>query len=209
MILVARFQFGWYAGLRFADTRLNIDYRKCYWKKMGEKITRLFFALWPDDEVRAQIAKNLNRINFDHNKNRLVTNSNLHITLHFVGNTPIDQMGCLDRQARQCKGEPFDLTLDCSGYFKKPKVFWFGPQRVPRSLSDLHRNLGDMISECEYTPETRPYSPHVTVVRKIYQAPEPVALEPVHWQVDRFVMVESVSVPRGVRYEVVKSYPLD
>lgn len=175
---------------------------------MGEREVRLFFALWPDDEVRFQISENLNRINIDCNRSRLVTNSNLHITLHFVGNTPIDQMDFLDRQARQCKGEIFDLTLDCSGYFKKPKVFWFGSQRVPRSLSDLHRNLGEKISECEYTPETRPYSPHVTVARKIYQAPEPVALEPVHWQVDRFVMVESVSVPGGVRYEVVKSYPL-
>lgn len=172
------------------------------------KHARLFFALWPNDEIRLQIAKNLKRFNLDQHKSRLVTNDNLHLTLHFIGNTSITEMKCLDRQARQCNGKPFDLTLDCSGYFKKPKVFWLGSRRVPRSLSNLHRNLGELISECEYVLELRPYSPHVTVARKVYQAPEPASFEPVHWRVNRFVMVESVSVFGGVRYEVVESYPL-
>ena len=172
------------------------------------KDVRLFFALWPDDEVRSKIAENLSRVNFDHNKSRLVTNSNLHITLHYIGNTSIDQMNCLNRQARQYNGEPFDLTLDCAGHFQKPKVFWFGCKRVPRSMYQLHQNLGRKIGKCEYTPETRVFSPHVTVVRKIYRAPESLPIEPVHWCVDRFVMVESVSVCGGVKYEVVESYPL-
>ncbi len=172
------------------------------------KDVRIFFALWPDDEVRFQITENLHRFNLDRNKGRLVTGSNLHLTLHFVGNTSIAEKKCLDQQASLVNAEPFDLTLDCSGYFKKPKVFWLGPRQVLRSLSDLHRNLGEKIAECEYTPETRAYSPHITVARKIYQAPEPVSFEPVHWRVERFVMVESVSNTGSVRYEVVENYSL-
>lgn len=171
------------------------------------KNVRLFFALWPDDEVRIQIAENLNHFKFDHGKSRLVTNSNLHLTLHFVGNTSMAEMKCLDAQARLVNAEPFDLTLDCSGYFKKPKVFWLGSRKVPDSLIELHHNLGREISECEYIPETRPYSPHLTVARKIYQAPEAVVFEPVHWHIERFVMVEAISVSGGIRYDVVQSYP--
>ena len=169
---------------------------------------RLFFALWPDDDVRFQIVENLRRFELDRNKSRPVTPGNLHLTLHFVGNVSIAEMKCLDRQARQVKAEKFDLSLDYSGYFKKPKVLWLACRTVPRALIDLQQNLGRQIAECEYTPEERPYSPHLTVARKIYQAPEPVAVAAIHWQVDRFVMVESISDFAGVRYEVVKSYSL-
>jgi len=173
-----------------------------------KKDVRLFFALWPDDEVRAQIASVLNQINLDRGKCRLVKNSNLHLTLHFIGNTSIAEMKCLDLHARGFNAEPFEFRLDCSGYFKKPKVFWIGCQTVPQALFDLHGNLAEQISQCAYKPETRPYSPHMTVARKFTELPGSIPFEPVLWQVDRFVLVGSISVSEGVRYEVVKSYPL-
>jgi 2'-5' RNA ligase len=173
-----------------------------------KKDVRLFFALWPDDEVRAQIVAILNQINLDRVKCRLVKNSNLHLTLHFIGNTSIAEMKCLDLHARGFDAESFEFTLDCSGYFKKPKVFWIGCQAVPQALFDLHRNLAEQISQCAYKPETRPYSPHMTVARKFTEVPGSIPFEPVLWQVDRFVLVKSVSVPGGVRYEVAESYSL-
>jgi len=173
-----------------------------------KKDVRLFFALWPDDEVRAQIASILNQINLDRDQCRLVKNNNLHLTLHFIGNTSIAEMKCLDRQARGFDAEPFELTLDCSGYFKKPKVIWIGCKSVPQVLYDLHGNLGGQIAQCAYTPETRPFSPHITVARKIIEPPGPIPFEPVPWQVNQFVLVKSISVPGGVRYEVVESYSL-
>jgi len=173
-----------------------------------KKDVRLFFALWPDDEVRAQIASIPNQINLDRDQCRLVKNSNLHLTLHFVGNTSFAEMKCLDLHARGFDAEAFEFTLDCSGYFKKPKVYWVGCQAVPQALFDLHRNLAEQISQCAYKPETRPFSPHITVARKITGAPGSTPFVPVLWQVGRFVLVESISVPGDVRYEVVESYPL-
>ena len=173
---------------------------------MGRKDIRLFFALWPDDEVRFQIAENLKRFNIDSPKSRLVTNNNLHLTLHFIGNTSIEEMKCLEVKARRVNAEPIELTLDYSGYFKKPKVLWFGCQVTPKALYDLQRNLGEQIARCAYTPEMRPYAPHVTVARKIIEQPGSILIEPVHWEVDRFVLVESISISGGVRYEVVESY---
>ena len=172
------------------------------------KDARLFFALWPDDEVRLKIAENLNRFNLDQNKSRLVANNNLHLTLHFVGNTSIAEIDCLEAQARLVNSRPFDLILGCSGFFQKPKVLWFGCQQAPRTLYDLHQNLGQKIAKCAFEPEARAFSPHVTVARKIIEAPEPIDFDPVHWQVNRFVLVESISISGGIRYEVVESYPL-
>ena len=173
-----------------------------------KKDVRIFFALWPDDGVRNKIAANLDRIDINRDKCRWVTNSNLHLTLHFVGNTSIAEMKCLDRQAREFDAEPFELTIDCSGYFKKPKVLWIGCQTAAEALYTLYGILGEQISQCAYTPETRPYSPHMTVARKFSEVPGTIPFESVLWQVNRFVLVESISVPGGVRYEVVESYPL-
>ncbi len=173
-----------------------------------KKDVRIFFALWPDEGLRIKIVENLNRIDLDRDKCRRVANSNLHLTLHFVGNTSIAEMECLDRQAREFDADPFELTLDSSGFFKKPKVLWIGCQAAPQALFDLQGNLGEQISQCAYTPETRPYSPHMTVARKIIGAPGSIPFGPVLWRVNRFVLVESTSGPGGVRYEVVESYPL-
>ena len=177
-------------------------------KMRSLKDVRIFFALWPDDEVRHQIAENLKLFNLDRNNGRFVTIANLHMTLHFVGNTSFAEMSCLDFQARLTEAKPFNLTLDCSGYFKKPQVLWFGCDTIPQALYDLHRHLGQHLKICAYTPESRPYSPHVTVARKIFEAPETVPIEPISWRVDRFVLVKSISISGGVRYEVVESYAL-
>ena len=172
------------------------------------KAVRLFFALWPDQTVRHRIASNLEYQDIDFNQCRLVSSNNLHMTLHFIGNTSLDEMACLERQASAVSAEPFNLMIDNSGYFKKPKVIWFACRQAPQALYDLHQALGRQISQCAFEPEQRPYSPHITVVRKINTEPPAVPLQPVPWKVDRFVLIESISIPGGVRYQTRKSYPL-
>lgn len=172
-----------------------------------KKDLRLFFALWPDDEVREKISQTLKA--FAANSGRVIPRYNWHMTLHFIGNTSFSEKNCLHRQALKLKSKAFDLIIDQSGYFKIPRVFWLGCREKPEALLDLQRNLGKEISRCDYQPEARPYSPHITVTRKLGQAPEPEPVKPVEWRVDRFVLVESVSIPNGVRYEVLESYELN
>lgn len=172
------------------------------------KDVRLFFALWPDDEVRFRIVENLKLFDLEENKGRIISSSNLHMTLHFIGNTSFAEMSCLTQQARLTRAESFDLTLDYSGYFRKPRVLWFGCRYVPQALYDLQRKLGRHLEVCDYTPEARTYSPHVSVARKFFPAPVAIPLAPVLWRVDRFVLVKSISKPAGVHYEVLESYAL-
>ena len=168
------------------------------------KDIRLFFALWPDNNVREEISGCLKA--FPSNSGRLVPKYNWHMTLHFVGNTTFDEKSCLDRQARKVCTKPFELTLDQTGFFKRPKVFWLGCSHVPKVLFDLQENLGKEISCCDYQPETRPYFPHLSVARKVMQPPEVSQMAVINWQVDRFVLIESVSESAGVRYQVLEEY---
>lgn len=172
-----------------------------------KKDIRLFFALWPGEEVREKIDQFLKTLAA--NGGHFIPRHNWHMTLHFVGNTSFAERDCLHRQAQKLRSRAFDLVIDQTGFFKKPKVSWLGISETPTALVDLQKNLGKEISQCEYQPEARPYSPHITVVRKVSDKPPVMSIEPIKWPVDKFVLVESVSVPQGVRYDVVESYGLD
>ncbi len=170
------------------------------------KDLRLFFALWPDERVRDSIEGYL--ASFPLSGGRVIPRHNWHMTLHFIGNTSFDEKGCLDRQARKVSATSFSLGIDQTGFFRKPKVFWLGCQKSPQALFDLQKDLGKQISRCEYQPETRPYSPHVTVARKVLQPPQHEHMAAINWQIDSFVLVESVSEVSGVRYRVLEEYLL-
>lgn len=168
---------------------------------------RLFFALWPNENVREQIAAALKT--FSIKAGRRVPRSNWHMTLHFIGNTSFEEKDCLHDKAGEVRAQPFQLLVDRAGYFKKPKILWLGCQQPAKALFDLQGELGARISHCEYQPETRPYSPHITVLRKVYERPQAQPFQPVPWRVDRFVLIESVTESDGIRYRVLEEYPLD
>ena len=170
------------------------------------KDLRLFFALWPDERVREQIAACL--CSFTAESGRIVPDYNWHMTLHFIGNTTFHEKSCLHRQARKLRAEPFDLFIDQTGFFRKPNVFWLGCDNPPKALFDLQKDLGKQISHCEYNPENRAYSPHITVARKVTAKPALGLNAKIPWHVDKFVLIESVSEPGGVRYRVLEEYLL-
>jgi len=171
-----------------------------------KKDIRLFFALWPNDEVREKITEFLNL--FPSKSGRVVPRYNWHMTLHFIGNTTFDEKDCLNSQAKTVKASAFELSIDKTGFFKKPKVFWLGCENHHKALFDLQTDLGKQISYCEYQPETRPYSPHITVARKVVKQPDLLLSNKIHWPVDRFVLIESVIENEAVRYKVREEYLL-
>jgi len=170
------------------------------------KDLRLFFALWPDNDVRNQIDAFMH--GFRKQAGRVVPRYNWHMTLHFIGNTSFVEKECLDRKAKLVSGKPFELCIDQTGYFKKPKVFWLGLERAPEALFNLQKNLGNEISQCQYQPEERAYSPHITVARKVQKLPDLNPPAGITWHIDRFVLIESVSEANGVRYRVMEEYLL-
>ncbi len=171
-----------------------------------KKDIRLFFALWPDEEVREHIGAFVDTIPAE--TGRVVPRYNWHMTLHFIGNTTFDEKVCLDKQARKVRANAFELTIDQTGFFRKPKVFWLGCEILPQALLNLQSNLGKETSQCEYVPETRAYSPHITVARKVTEKPALKLSSKITWHVDRFVLIESVSEAGGVRYRVLEEYLL-
>ena len=170
---------------------------------------RLFFALWPEEELVKQIHKAVQEPLAVTNGKR-VPKHNYHITLVYFGMADADQRACLERAAAKIHGQSFRLSLSQLGYFPKPKVNWLAPTALPDALLGLQTDLaGALVSHCAYQAEQRPYRPHLTLTRKSKRKTEQTEIEPIHWQVNRFVLVQSITHKEGAEYRVIKEWFLD
>ena len=163
---------------------------------------RLFFALWPSDVERESLLDCIHRLSKEQWQGRRVSPANLHITLHFLGNIPAGRVDCFIQQAKTVALPRFEIRLDKVGYFKKPKVLWLGCEHVADELQQLHYDLGRKIQHCGYQPESRAYTPHVTIWRKLPAAKYDLQIEPMSWHIDSFVLVKSVTHNSGVEYQI-------
>jgi len=171
------------------------------------KSRRLFFALWPSDEIRQNIVKTFSGLSLK-GKGRAIQAGNLHVTLHFVGQVTEEVKDCMHRAAQSVDSHGFEFKLDCLGYFPRSKVMWMGAQEHSAELTSLYKKLGMAIASCGYQLDPRAYAPHVTLMRKCSKPDfRPVDLS-IPWQVQEFVLVESINVEHGVQYRVIEKYPL-
>ena len=111
-----------------------------------KKDIRIFFALWPDEELRKQLQQAAELMTVTR-PGRRVPMYNLHLTLHFIGNVSFDEMACLQRQARQLRADGFEFMIDCHGYFKKPRVAWLGCNEIPATVSVLQQKTGPAVTK--------------------------------------------------------------
>jgi 2'-5' RNA ligase len=168
---------------------------------------RLFFALWPDDEVRAALdatGKSLlgKRI-------KRVPAANLHLTLAFAGSVTASVRRCLESSAGAIQLTPFDLTIDQCGHWHRPRIAWIGPTHTPSGLWSLVGAMRTAFESCGLQAETRPYQPHMTLARKISRLTNDTPITPVPWSIRSFSLIESVTDPRGVRYQRLVSWALE
>jgi RNA 2',3'-cyclic 3'-phosphodiesterase len=169
-------------------------------------MARLFFALWPNDEIRNKLSGVCNQ--FESEKTRLVKKTNLHITLEFLGEVSNEaQQELIEKVARiQCK--PFDIELVRIGWWQKPAILWIGTTHLPKSLIDLVTSIKKCVKQQGLKTDNREYKPHVTIARKVTQAV--VSKETFHipWHVNSFVLVVSKSTEAGVDYQVIHEWTL-
>ncbi len=167
---------------------------------------RLFFALWPDNNSRQQIAQINQQITFP-NMRKLIPD-NLHITLVFLGNVDDAIATAVQQRAGDIIAPPISLQFDELDYWVKPKVVCLTCQRQPKAVYQLVNALTAMLTEYPVRVEQRPYRAHITLARKAKQRPE-LNFSPVVINADSFALVESISTEKGVRYQVRERWLLE
>lgn len=162
---------------------------------------RLFFALWPDDAVRARLAPLAAACG-----GRRVPGDSLHLTLAFLGPTDAARRDCCERAAAAVPFVPFELVLSEVQWQRRRGIVWAVAAEVPAELAALVAALNEGLRGCGYAPEARAFRAHVTLARKVRRA-RPGSLDPVRWAVDRFWLVSSQLAPGGSRYTLERCWP--
>lgn len=167
---------------------------------------RYFFALWPDEDIRRQLEAVSDGLPGD--CGRKVRSENLHITLVFLGNIEDAVMERMRSVVDGIKCRTFTLTLNLYGWWKRPRVIWLGTDTVPGALEELASHLNSVAAEHDVHVDSRPYAPHLTLVRKAKRPLAGFSYGPIHWQIRDFCLVQSITRAAGAEYRVVQNWPL-
>lgn len=139
---------------------------------------------------------------------RWVPENNIHITLKFLGDTSPANVEILKKiltvEANQV--QPFDLQIEGVGAFpsiRRPRVIWVGVETPPVLLA-LQRAIDVETQRLGYTPEDRPFSPHLTLGRLAHNAsPEEIR------QVGDLLAASKVSISASVHVKTVVLFRSD
>lgn len=133
---------------------------------------RSFIAIELSDEARTALAKLQNRLKtiVPTQTVRWTAPENIHLTLHFLGNIEASQVDPV-KQLLHLSGAAspsFTLSLSGLGCFpntRRPRIVWTGVLGQTEALVKLYHDLRERLLVIDYSPEARPYSPHLTIGR--------------------------------------------
>jgi 2'-5' RNA ligase len=174
---------------------------------MAAATLRVFFAVWPEPSLRASLAALAAEIARE-SRGRPTAPENLHLTLAFLGEQPSSRMAALCALAARVAGQPFALTLDEIGCFRKASIAWLGASAPQLELVALHERLANELRARGFPIDERPYAPHLTLARRIEAAIRRSLPAPIIWKVSSFALMASETTASGPSYRNLAEWPL-
>jgi RNA 2',3'-cyclic 3'-phosphodiesterase len=165
---------------------------------------RVFFALWPDADTRGRIVSVTEALRLA-GEARPVRRENLHMTLAFVGEVAAPRLAVLQQIGGAQRASSCTIKVDAYEYWREPQVMVAVARETPAALTLLATRLRAASNVRQPEP---PLRAHVTLARKVVQAPVPQAMSPFDWIARSFSLVRSdTGGPQSV-YTVVDTWPL-
>jgi len=187
---------------------------------------RLFVALEPPDPVRRRLAAIQERLRREAGRHsdevRWVPPANIHLTLQFLGAVPEERVDAIRQalaEAAACS-RPLRLELHGAGGFpsaRRPRVVFTALGGELDELARLAAEIATRLAPLGFSPEERPFSPHLTQGRARDGRGAPglggalaaaASDEPVPWRANEVVLFRSQLSPAGARYEPVARWRL-
>ena len=188
---------------------------------------RLFLAIDIPPRTREIITTVQNRFKDLGFKISLVRTGNIHLTLKFLGDTPLEQITNIKKRVSEAVGSisVCKLALDGVGVFpnfKKPRILWIGLKDPHKHLKVLQENIDLKMMQLGFPREKKKFNPHLTLARikhtkgKIKECFEDLKQEiesvpPIDsefFQVDSVRLIQSELTPKGSIYTILEKFPL-
>lgn len=131
---------------------------------------RSFIAVELPGPVQKAVGKLLRELSSPNDGIRWVPADHLHLTLKFLGDVDNTEVPAVCQTIRRaCVGvSPFDLQVHGTGGFpssQRARVLFAGLEDPSGQLRELVANLERELSELGFKPESRDYTPHLTLGR--------------------------------------------
>lgn len=183
---------------------------------------RTFIAIDVPGEIRknlARISGELAGLGLDGRRTRV---ESIHLTLIFLGEIDAKLVEPIERIMLECRTrDPFEVQFAGLGAFPhlgRPRVVWAGVRHSP-PLKLLQKELETRLAGLGFSPERRPFQPHLTLMRLKSQknttrlvsfiSGEKSSREIGSYQVTEFHLYQSLLKPDGAEYRKLVSVPLE
>jgi 2'-5' RNA ligase len=174
---------------------------------------RLFAAVYPPEDARADLAATARRLSL---RGRSVRPAQWHLTLAFLDDVPEERLPGVWSAVEQSAAEvrPFTVRLAGAGAFGQ--LVWVGVGGDTAALAALAEGLRERLRADGFALDTRPFRPHLTIARGVQtrRADVAAALAALEnytgppWTVRQVVLVRSALEPGGARHEPVAAAEL-
>ena len=137
---------------------------------------RSFIAIKLPDELKRGLTQLQAQLKLGNQPSvKWVDPNSIHLTLKFLGNVPVDRIdnitGAMEKAAQGIS--PFHLEVKDLGVFpnlRRVQVVWVGISGQVERLSQLQQRIESNLAPLGFAPESRPFTPHLTLARVRDQA---------------------------------------
>jgi 2'-5' RNA ligase len=171
------------------------------------RTVRLFFAVVPDAATGERIAAAAAALPREP-QSVLVPRNNYHMTLAFVGEVAAPQTQLLRHIGAAQRASAFALRFDSYEYWPKPEVVVAAARSIAPPLDALWRQLHRELAQYQWALNAKRLRPHVTLARKVAQAPVLQAMSSFDWLMREFCLMRSDTSGKQPAYTVVDTWPL-
>jgi 2'-5' RNA ligase len=139
--------------------------------------------------------------------------ANMHITLSFLGQVHEARRDAIEQALATIHAQRMPLELNGVGTFERVGVLFTEVKHTPALLA-LAEQVIVAMETCGFPREKRPYSPHVTLTRSRDRlrlrstSPDDPAFHQ-SFEATEFRLYQSLTLPGGAQYQVLRSFPLD
>ncbi|HMD73359.1 MAG TPA: RNA 2',3'-cyclic phosphodiesterase [Steroidobacteraceae bacterium] len=168
---------------------------------------RMFYALRPDQPTQTRIAAAAHAIAWADSV-RLVPAENYHLTIAFVGEIGTERLPLLRRIGAHLRAASCTIEFDRTEYWPKPAVVVAAAREIPAALEYCWRALHQDLARHDFQLDPKRLRPHVTLARKVAQAPVLTPIGKFAWCASDFCLMRSSAGGAQPVYTVLDTWPL-
>lgn len=166
---------------------------------------RLFIAINFNNSTKSSLLTLRDELSSNAEFGSFTLPENLHITLAFLGECTVKQVSTLKTVMDSISFEPFDIRIERVGRFGggQDEALWWAGANVNKALSDLHRELTDKLTTAGFSLDSRKFSPHITLGRRVVTNVSPWQITPFGETVHKIDLMKSERINGKLTYTAI------